>query len=151
MFHSLDRSSRRHQHSSVEMAASTVVLVPKTPTTNSQNDLRSEKPEVMHFDLAPSKGEAGPSNYGPPPDTSHFLPTTDADVKKQEEKNKEKEEAEKWIQNYTLKQRDEKLLKTIDPEYIEIMRVFREQQEFEGHVRRRAEEAAGVTAEETTT
>lgn len=78
-------------------------------------------------------------------------PTTDADVKKQEEKNKEKEEAEKWIQNYTLKQRDEKLLKTIDPEYIEIMRVFREQQEFEGHVRRRAEEAAGVTAEETTT
>lgn len=76
MFHSLDGSSRRRQHSSVEMATSTVLLVPKTPTTNSQNDLRSEKPEVMHFDLAPSKGEASPSNYGPPPDTSHFLPTT---------------------------------------------------------------------------
>jgi hypothetical protein len=185
------------------MATSTVVPVPKTPTINSQNDLKSEKPEVMHFDLAPSKGKAGLSKYIPPPGTSHFLPTTvekilampspsfeatpeaalpdtpadsrkgsepssssaslkgkekfaapapttDVDTKKQEEKNKEKEEAEKWIQNYTLKQRDEKLLKTTDPEYIEIMRVFREQQEFEADARR-AEQAAGVTAEETTT
>jgi hypothetical protein len=203
MFHSIDRSPRRHQHSSVEMATSTVVLVPKTPTINSQNDLRSEKPEVMHFDLAPSKGEAGPSNYILPSGTSHFLPTTvekilvmpppsfeatpeaalpdtpadsrkgsgpssssaslkgieksaapapatDIDMKKQAEKNQEKEEAQKWIQNYKLKQRDEKLLKTTDLEYIEIMRVFREQQEFEAHARR-AEQAAGVTAEETIT